>query len=680
MSGEVNRKVQDVHPTEEPSDKCQHDDQAVSAEQEKMPVVRSSEKPDRVKYVLYVHYAFSEEADFKAYNEGTPPENLRCVHHLMNHIRGLKELLTSPGHEGQLVLFYAPGYERFLKFLAERQDIERLRQDIDHINLDQYEDPNGVRQLRFAKAVGEYVQRELRKWNIAERVRFVTSFDLGVILGRANTVFAADFPVYFIGRAAGVRYDATKLVEAILRLRLLGNGVPVFRLDHDVIFRDSNKDIGDLGLFKAVATALHAYKLRLDQTTVSTFVFSASYNDMALLYPPPDKGFFERWSEAFATRIYPALVANKERLLHICAMPENSDAEKKHKKEAWDNYVEVNLKEDFALKYYGIKKVGTEKVPELKSDGISGLVRIGAHPLYAVISGALLCLSEGAILDLPPFSNLRMNVMWIDDHLKFSLHRAMNHFTSGEMLELPEPGLSYARMSNIMVTKARPPVNNLPWYIFQNYLPTLLWGTIMDAWITNDPILRCRFETLNSEEKALWLRARETQSNAPLPKAMLKILREGVFTGQDETELQRALRTSSIVRINEVRKLWAELVKDGQETFASYWAKGEVEKVFGRDYFEREFERERDREEKLGRTVVQTELWRGIAPNLQPDQSIQRIEQLGDIGFKINELILDTIGYVHWTLQWPRFVQIVRSIRQGDFIGDLNWHPDKKAS
>jgi hypothetical protein len=47
---------------------------------------------------------------------------------------------------------------------------------------------------------------------------------------------------------------------------------------------------------------------------------------------------------------------------------------------------------------------------------------------------------------------------------------------------------------------------------------------------------------------------------------------------------------------------------------------------------------------------------------------------------KVNALIRDTLDYVHWTLEWPRFVQIVRSIRKGEFGGDLTWQPPSRAA
>ena len=90
------------------------------------------------------------------------------------------------------------------------------------------------------------------------------------------------------------------------------------------------------------------------------------------------------------------------------------------------------------------------------------------------------------------------------------------------------------------VTKARPGVSKLPNYVFNVYLPTLLWGTIMDAWITNDPILTRRALTLNEEEKKLWRLAREKQAEALLPKAMLRCL-VGHFSDQDGNQLRSNL-------------------------------------------------------------------------------------------------------------------------------------------
>jgi hypothetical protein len=68
------------------------------------------------------------------------------------------------------------------------------------------------------------------------------------------------------------------VVEAILRLRLIGTGIPVLRLDHDVAFNKDNETLGDLGLFKDVACAVRAYRLRVAPPAISTFMFSVSYD------------------------------------------------------------------------------------------------------------------------------------------------------------------------------------------------------------------------------------------------------------------------------------------------------------------------------------------------------------------------------------------------------------------
>jgi hypothetical protein len=596
-----------------------------------------SDDPIPVRYVLYAHYGAFERDDLISHDRGVPVDDFNGVRHLRDHLRGLRELLTTPGHEGMLVLFYAPGFEEFLAGVAHGLDDTSLLRD--------------SKRLRFAQDVARVVHRDVRREGLEGRVRFLTSLDLRAIIGRVNTIFADQFRRLFVGPAQGIRYDTPKIVEAILRLRLLGNGVPVLRLDHDVIFSGRNSAIGDLGLFKAVACAVRAYQLRLAQPSVSTFLLSASYNAQALRRPVDDLDRFEAWSQAFATRVYPALTADPHAVRGICERPsEERDA-------LWNTYVTRHLNESLVRRYYGLK----DDPASLQVEGTSGLTSVGAHPIFAVISGALLCLSEGAILDLPPFSNFRNNVMWIDDHLKYSLHRAMNHFTSGETLTLAEPGLSDARLDDVSVTKARPPVSNLPAYIFGTYLPTLLWGTIVDAWITADPILKCRVGTLSRPDQKRWREARaQQQHNAPLPRAMLEVLRVGHFGTDAEDELNDALQRETVNRIETVRQLWSRLETRDERTFASYWARGEVKETFGTKCFE----------------GCQDNLWEGIASGRPIDQPIRTSSDLSaSMAEKVRDLREDAITYVHWTIAWPKFVQIVRSVRQGDFMGDLIWVP-----
>jgi hypothetical protein len=594
-----------------------------------------------VRYVLYSHYGYSEKEDFSAYQRGDKVEALEGVRRILSRCRSLGELLTTPGHEGLLVLFLATGYERFLQALAKPKP-ENIEDLVDR------DDPDSE-PLRYVQEVANHLRSKLKSEGLYHRVRILTCFELNVILGRVNTIFAGKFHKYFIGEPGGMRYDSPKIVEAILRLRLLGNGIPVLRIDHDVLF--TGEETGELRLFKAIACSILAYQLRLEEPTVSTFLFSASYDFQAL---KQREHSFDAWSRAFATRLYPALIADIEQINSIAGLSQNEQ------RAAWNKYVQSHVDDDLARQFYGLKR--GVSVSGIEPDGIEGLTSIGAHPLFSVISGALLCLSEGAILDLPPFSNMGFNVMWIDDHLKYSLHRAMNHFTSGDQLELRQPGMSDARL-DVVVTKGRQVVDNLPSYVCGTYLPNVLWGTIMDAWINRDSILKSRITKLSTQaERRRWRHARETQQDAALPGAMLEALRVGTFHPDSEEKLKDVLKNLAIERIEEVRQLWAKLRSDSHGTFASYWAAGEINRVFPQAYFQN----------------CKDYLWQGIAPGRSIDASIERLTDLStEMALSVTHLIGDTITYVHWTLEWPTFVQIVRSVKQGDFVGDLSWGTKK---
>lgn len=263
---------------------------------------RGETKSLPVKYVLYSHYGRSDSDDFKAWEEGKGKAiaDLEGVKYLKNHLNGLNELLTSPAYEGMLVLFYAPGFAKCLDVLS----------DTDKGNRDKEMALAKIMDLKFANEVRRYLDAEFLKKEkeLARRVRFITPTDLFDVFGRMK--WGNDsLRGWFYGYKDPLRYDTPKIVEAIVRLRLLGTGVPVFRLDHDVLFHDDNSDdknVADLGLFKQVVSCLRAYRLRVEEASIATFLFSASY-DMRGLMHPAKRDDFQAWRGAFATRIFPAL-------------------------------------------------------------------------------------------------------------------------------------------------------------------------------------------------------------------------------------------------------------------------------------------------------------------------------------------------------------------------------------
>jgi hypothetical protein len=588
-----------------------------------------------VRYVLYSHYP--EGSDFERYDAGEKNvSKLDGVRSLVRHLGGLSGLLTWPGYEGLLVLFYAPGFAKALEGIGRRENEETLLRNPE---------------LEFAKAVEIYLNSRLKKdyKKLLPRFRFVTPLDLQKIFGRMYMKnMTQPLRSWFFGQgedeSEGMKYDSPKTVEAIVRLRLLGSGIPVFRLDYDVLFRGrENSRKKNLEFSSTIGSCIKAYELKRDSPNIFSFIFSASYDYRALRKRAGARDF-RAWSRAFATRVFPALPLNPEQI------ERTNSHNGKEPDYSWQDYAEEWFSPSLAFKFFGLDH-------QFKSETLSGIGKVGAHPISSVISGAMLYLSDGAILDLPPFSNFRLNVMWIDDHLKYCLHRELRHLSRAKVRATvteieSNPLLSHARLDDVIVQKTGRKVSHtFAKYLFDQYLPTLLWGTIMDGWITGNPLLKFRPEDLSDQERGTFsvLQAKECES--VLVCALQSALREGGFDPPERQTLKKELRESAISRINEVRNQWMELTEDGTETFASVWAKGITHEYF-----------------------PELELkYPGIADaKLKPTQRINLLEHLDrNIEKGLLVLIEDAKNYIQWTLDWPKIVQVVRSIEQGTLKTDV---------
>jgi hypothetical protein len=596
--------------------------------------------PFPVKYVLYSHYP--EDNDLEAYPEKRVSE-LESVKSLVHHLKRLQGLLTWTGFEGLLVLFFAPGLADCLDGIEDGKSKEDLEKD--------------CKGLQFARAVDTYLQDLMREEykELVPRLRFVTALDLHKVFGRiTNSELAKYLKTWILGDAGRGTYDSPKIVEAIVRLRLLGSGVPVFRVDHDVLFRkEKNWDKKNLEFSSTIGSCLRAYEMRRDSPNLSSFIFSASYDHKALS-TIGDVDDFRTWSQAFATRVFPALIAKKEWIdeaLDAIAKGESED-------KAWTDYAVRSFRPSLARKFFGFES------PGFKISREKGIAAIGAHPTASVISGAMLYMSDGAILDLPPFSNFGMNVSWIDDHLKYSLHRELRHLSSFKPREAvgesrPSPLLAYAKLDEVIVEKAGRKIRgNFPKYIFDDYLPTLLRGTIMDAWITDNPLLKSRPEDLSAEDReVLKSIPRDQRSTAKLPSALHKALEKCDF--RRRSAFEKSLKSVTLKRINEVRNQWMGLEEPGLETFASVWAKGKAISNF----------------KNLDLT------YQGI-PNPAKASVNNPIDKFGDIDGDLigdlNDLAKNASDYIEWTLKWPTIVQVVRSIEQGTLRTDLNFDSERE--
>lgn len=611
--------------------------------------------PLPVRYVLYTHYP--HDNDWSEYRlRKTKPDKLEGVQFLVTHLSGLQGLLTWPGYEGLLVLFYAPGLAECLAGIAEHRSIEELERTCPA--------------LTFAKSVHNHIEGLLdtKYQELRSRLRFVTALDLHKIFGRiTNSEIADRLRDWIVGDTGGMRYDSPKIVEAIVRLRLLGSGVPVFRVDYDVLLRgDENWNKKNLEFSSTVGSCLTAYQLRRDSPNLSSFIFSASY-DHKVLRDAQAANDFHAWGRAYATRVFPALPFNvsginktletirkNNRKAKRTLRGRKLDAEvRKIQADAWDCYAARSFSPAMARKFFGFDENG------FVSPESEGIVEIGAHPTGSVISGAMLYLSDGAILDLPPFSNFSLNVSWIDDHLKYCLHRELRHLRRPRLKDETSQTkasnlLTYSKIDHVVVQKAgRKVPGDLRKYIFDAYLPTLLRGAIVDSWITPDPLLKYRLEELAHTRNRVTLNkilSRKRQSGL-LPSALQKALETCKFV--PDASFKTRLEEAALKRIRQVRNQWGQLTENGVETFASIWAKGRAQQY----------------------CPDLTLDYPGIVldPTVPIDADLARVPLVPLIAKNVNDLIKDASNYIDWTRDWPTIVQVVRSIEQGTLRTDLNY-------
>ena len=675
-----------------------------------------------VNYVLYSHISYYEAEDYSRFKEWEnqtgalkkvssgassslsatilPGPNYRIVDELRPFLPELSCLLTNPANPGVLILFYAKGYAECLEDIAEKRHATE-------------EEAKSHAELRFARSVQGSLQSMFDGCSLKFRLRVVTAWDLYDIFSRIETDYAQNLIQWFIGlEEETIRYDAAKIVEAIIRARMIGSGAPLFRIDQDVLFRRPfGNDLGNasepaLSLGEPLSKCVAAFHERLKNTRMAAFLFSGSYHSDVLGEPGTcDK--FDAWVRAFATRCFPALCIVRSAFCEALEVQQAADAkmeEAKKAQDAKDPNVVTKLKEasdaaqrasdkwkayvydrevvDAGLmcRFFGIdvnRKSGCLIADADNQDGIGWL---GAHPLVSVISGALLCINDSAILDLPPFSNFNLNVMWIDDHLKYCLHRELRHFTT-DSITTGSPLIRDARIDSIEVVKGREPIKNLPTYVMGSYLPTVLYGSVVDAWITpgpeecrepvrdeelpsnaeryrqrDDRILKWRPETLDKRRRKEWEGIPQSgPSRGLLPFKLQVVLGRGSpLSPLERRRFKNELLKVALSRITTVRNAWSEL-HGKHPTFASAWVSGEDEV----------------RTHMKGMTERAAGLVKPGGPIIGKDLTLRALNELVQADLML--LIDDALTYIDMTLNWSKTVQLIRSIEPGTLKTDLFW-------
>lgn len=216
-----------------------------------------------------------------------------------------------------------------------------------------------------------------------------------------------------LGAGSQLFYDSPKVVEAIIRLARRHNNEPVLRFDEDVIING-----------ESVKTLIEVYD-NMVANGEQYFFFSGSYrtNDR------------ERESEMFWLNDFAVRT-------HFLSIPDNGDYK-----------LDVKLAEKF------IQQIST----------------IGADVYNQPVSGAGLCISPMAIMQLPPFANVGRNIIWIDDAIKRALHVGIGDIAPSAVREVQRARFNQDRYGGTVIRQ-----KDMDWGI-QNYVPRLVHGCLMHS-------------------------------------------------------------------------------------------------------------------------------------------------------------------------------------------------------
>ena len=338
------------------------------------------------------------------------------------------------------------------------------------------------------------------------RIRLITLADLRKFTNTLRETLPPEdkgkLAQYLVGERDTLLYDAPKVIEAAIRIANIGRQIPILRFDDDVIFHGvRHPNLEDPGAEEArardsIERLCKEYKRLTDDPEISYFVFSGSYLDAETTnrFEQPASNLGKGKNDlchalnGFATRAMQLAQEDVDRTKEVVVSlgklqdPKDSQPfQKKRDKLLEDTPVAISA-----------KAIG---------DFMRGLDKFGANPFLQVISGAGLCLSDGAILDLPPFSNMRQNVVWIDDHLKYSLHHELHHFgfckDKQHVARVVEAPFAQARHPDPIAKQVN--LYNVRWHVC-NYLPRLLLGCIADAWLRADVKLKHKLQDLDDKE------------------------------------------------------------------------------------------------------------------------------------------------------------------------------------
>jgi hypothetical protein len=572
------------------------------------------------RYGLFVHYGLSSDQWMVSNSRFIVKADsiLPRLHDDANYLRDvLAPGVDAKGQrwDGFAFVFLDPGWTELLKVGMEGLDLIQFGADLE--------------------AAHAEITRKLReKAGHPFPVRIVTAAPLINLLrlldanARQYSQFQRPYFQFFAGGANQLRYDGSKVVEGAIRIGNIGRQVPIFRFDDDVIFfggrtPGTNRAREIKRTRSGILRLCERYHQLSVDPEVHYFVYSGRYAEPKELEPASSRANEAAILNGFATRV-----------VQLASLPEHTP----------------------------VRKEETARVSSGKAACfLQDLYHYGANPLGQVISGAGLCLSDSAILDLPPFSNMRLNVVWIDDHLKYALHHELGHL-----------GVRRRTRHSARVQKARfsqlrregpPTYENVRWHL-QVYMLRLILGCVADAWLRNHPGLKRTLKELGrANYDALMMHVPGYYA-----REFLDVLPRGWSTdGKRKLDFQRGLWKAARVRLTEIVEAWDR--EEFRDTFLGVFVDGMSHPRH------REFRDYLPKGIGAGLRVAVQQLPAEYPEALAIEGSIDDPDL--DVALKV--LVEDFVEYFELVLFWKYFTQSVRfmlnrdELRRGIQGEDLDW-------
>jgi hypothetical protein len=417
-------------------------------------------------FILFTHYSVRQESLEDKALRG------RLLRRFKNRCQVLKAALNRNRYDGRIYLFLDLTWPTMVQFQQFTRD-----------------QVNELVQLGSLKADLE----SRLPYELKGKVKIVTVNDLRDLLDELELRAGSMLGKFLVGGLGRLTYDAPKIVEAAVRIAYLGSTIPVLRFDDDVLFASRQGEFADKedpaalrSLLDGIEAIVEEYWARTSNPYADYFIISGAYmekhSQKRMIDGPAGSLGPMAALDGFATRTLPA------------------------------------YRVDFGTGAF---------MPEKKAiqGFLKSLRRVGAHPLFQVVSGAGLCMSDSAILDLPPFSNMRGYVMWIDDHLKYALHDELGHFATLNQNAKRGPGKFRARVDKAVFPQTRYAreieIGDFQWTT-REYIPRLLRGCVAHGWLRDPKLARQNLSNKYRREHFLeygrdlaeWIRAARIEKNS----------------------------------------------------------------------------------------------------------------------------------------------------------------------